>query len=340
MLAKHKLKTMRTKSRSKLTIIYDLETSGFCPMPLFSNYHKVLQICALCVETGQIYEEFVNPGFKGGVPLPSTSIHHITTEDVKYAPPIDLVLERMYKYFRFDKYDTVEMIAHNNQYFDELMLMKEYKTVNNDSVMPGNVEFWDTLPWLRNYYPALESYSLGDIYKFFYNEEFDNAHRADADVKALCRIYVDKILPYRSNEITEEEIIKNTVYEECITNIRFMGPWRAALCYKKAKIETVSQLVQFATEMIKNGNDSKAFDRWLRDVIGIWNVTQRFFIVSKVLGIPPWFDEMRHFIDTIGDEDCLDCVDYYVKYRYVLNEKAPNQCMYNRGLMNVFHKIN
>ena len=97
---------MKSKSRSKLTIIYDLETSGFCPMPMFSNYHKVVQICALCVETGQIFEEFVNPGFKGGVPLPSTAIHNISTEEVENAPPIDMVLERMYRFFRFDKDET------------------------------------------------------------------------------------------------------------------------------------------------------------------------------------------------------------------------------------------
>lgn len=330
---------MRTKSRSKLTIIYDLETSGFCPMPMFSNYHKVVQICALCVETNQVFEEFVNPYFEGGVPLPSTAIHHISTEDVEHAPPIDLVLERMYRFFRFDKYDTVEMIAHNNKYFDELMLMKEYKTVNNDSVMPSNVEFWDTLPWLRMNYPKFKSFKLGDVYREFYKKDFDNAHRADADVKALKQIYVDKIQPHRSDEITEEEIIKKAVYDECLTNIRFLGSWRASLCYQKAKIETVTQLVQFATDMIKNNGD-KSFDRWLRDEIGIWNVTQRFFVVSKVLGIPPWFDEIKMFIDLNGEEDCIDCVDYYVKYRYVLNEKAPNQCMYNRGLMNVFHKIN
>ena len=306
---------------------------------MFSNYHKVVQICALCVETGQIFEEFVNPGFKGGVPLPSTAIHNISTEEVENAPPIDMVLERMYRFFRFDKYETVEMIAHNNKYFDELMLMKEYKTVENDRYLPDNVVFWDTLPWIRINYPDFKSYSLGDLYRVFYKKELENAHRADADVKALKEIYVDFVLPLKVDELTEEEIIKKAVYDNCLTNVRFLGPWRALQCYKEAKIETVAQLVQFAQDIISRG-DLKAFDKWLRDKIGVWNITQRFFIISKILDIPPWFDDIRQFIDIISDEDCLDAVDYYVKYRYVLNEKAPNQCLYNRGLMNVFHKIN
>lgn len=328
-----------SKSRSKLTIIYDLETTGFCPMPMFSHYHKVVQICALCIETGQIFNAFVNPGFEGGVPIPSTAIHNISTDEVRGADPIDLVLEKMYRFFCFNKYTMVEMIAHNNMYFDELMLMKEYKTVENDRYLPDNVVFWDTLPWLRANYPNFKSYSLGDLFRTFYNRELDNAHRADADVLALRQIYIDYILPNRQDELTDEEILRNKIYSECITNIRFMGPWRAMLCYKHNKLETVSDLVRFAQEITSNG-DLKAFDRWLVDKIGIWNVTQRFFVMSKIMDIPPWFDEIRQFMHFVADEDCLDCVDYYVKYRYVLNKKAPNQCLYNRGLMNIFHKIN
>lgn len=324
----------RSKSRSKLTIIYDLETTGFCPMPMFSNYHKVVQICALCVETDQVFEEFVNPGFKGGVPAPSTAIHNIGASHVAAAPPIDLVLERMYRFFAFDKYDKVEMIAHNNKHFDQLMLMKEYKSVENDRYLPDNVVFWDTLPWLRNHFPGFKSYSLGDLYKTFYKKDLENAHRADADVKALKAIYVDFIVPSRGNDASEQPAC-----QDCLTSVRFLGPWRAMKCYTTEGIETVSQLAAFAKNRTAHG-DLKAFDRWLRDTVGIWNITQRFFVVSAILDIPPWLDDIRQFIDTVSDEDCLDCVDYYVKYRYVLNQRAPNQCLFNRGLMNVFHKVN
>lgn len=330
---------LKSSSRTKLTIVYDLETTGFAGMPMFSHYHKVVQICAQCIETGQVFSAFVNPNFVGGIPLPSTSIHHISQNDVMDAPPIDLVLERMYRFFAFDKYETVEMIAHNNKYFDELMLMKEYKCVENNKYLPENVVFWDTLPWLRNHYPSLKSYSLGDLYKHFYKRDFENAHRADADVRALCEIYVDHIYPHRVDNAGDKmELVRKAVYDECITNIRFLGPWRALLCYKKANLQTVSQMVKFAQNLI-SGGDLTSFDRWLRDEIGIWNITQRLFIVSRILDIPIWFDELRRFINIVSDEDCLDAVDYYVKYRYVLNERAPNQCLYNRGLMNVFHKL-
>jgi DNA polymerase III alpha subunit (gram-positive type) len=328
-------------SRSKITIIYDLETTGFCPMPMFSNYHKVVQICASCIETGDIFNEFVNPGFEAGIPIPSTKIHNISSADVCDALPIDIVLENMYRFFSFEKYDVVEMIAHNNTYFDKLMLMKEYKTVKNDKYLPDNIIFWDSLPFLRQNYTSLTSYSLGDLFKSFYKSELANAHRADADVRALQAIYLDFILPLKNDDddvMTENDIIKKRVNDDCITNIRFIGPWRANLCYKYEKIETVSQLTLFAQKLNGNGN-LKAFDSWLRDTLNIFNTTQRYFIVSTILDIPIWDDYMTKFINTIDIEDCIDAVDYYIKYRYALNKKPPNYCIYNRGLMNLFHRI-
>jgi hypothetical protein len=78
---------------------------------------------------------------------------------------------------------------------------------------------------------------------------------------------------------------------------------------------------------------------WLRDTLNIFNTTQRYFIVSTILDIPIWDDYMTKFINTIDIEDCIDAVDYYIKYRYALNKKPPNYCIYNRGLMNLFHRI-
>ena len=101
-------------------------------------------------------------------------------------------------FFQFHKYDIVEMIAHNNTNFDQLILMKEYKHVD-ERFLPSNVVFWDTLPFLRDMYPTEKSFSLPILYESFYKDKFVNAHRADADVKALIRIYVDKIGPYRHN---------------------------------------------------------------------------------------------------------------------------------------------
>lgn len=305
---------------------------------MFSEYHKVLQICALCLETKQTFNSFVNPGFKAGIPAYSAHIHNINQPDVEKAPAIEVVLKRMYKFFNFSFYDTVEMIAHNNTYFDQLMIMKEYKTVPGEFV-PDNVVFWDTLPWLRENKPGLESYRLEDLYPYFFKQKIENAHRADADVTALTEIYTKHIEPHRDDELTEEELVRKAVYDECLTSIRFIGEYRACLMYHSEKIETVSQLKKFAKTFILKG-EAIGFDRWLKTVVGMRDVTSRMFVLSTVYEIPIWVDEIFEFIDLRHvAEDCISEVDYYIKYRYVLGKRAPNRHLYHIGLTKMYKKI-
>lgn len=311
----------------RCTIIYDLETSGFKCMPTFSTYHKVVQICALCLETNEMFTSFVNPGFKGGIPSYSTHIHNITQADIDGAPTMDVVMKRMYKFFNFPSYETVEMIAHNNTYFDELMI---YKTTNN---IPNNIVFWDTLLWARENFVddrgfKLPSYRLEDLYKRFFNKPMENAHRADADVEALRDIYVRFIGPKR----VDGDHLQVDPDNECLTRIRMIGEWRASLMYTSEAIETVSQLRAFANRFILIGEPT-GFDRWLQSEINVRDIAGRMFIISAAFAVPIWGDKIRTLLDLRNmDEDCIDPVDYYVKYRYVLAVKAPNSALYHRGL--------
>ena len=165
-------------------LIYDLETSAFYPISMSSDTNRVIQISAVCVETGDEFAAFVNPGIK--IPPESSAIHRITNSDVKDAEPFQSVVERMFQFFGgLDKFQF-EMIAHNNNYFDEVMFRREYQ-----GSLPSNITFWDTLPFLRKQFPGLRSYSLGRLHEHFYSEELTDAHRADTDARALRRIYRD-----------------------------------------------------------------------------------------------------------------------------------------------------
>ena len=129
------------------------------------------------------------------------------------------------------------------------------------------------------------------------------------------------------------------IESECLTSIRFIGEWRACLLYKHATIGTVSQLKEFAKSFILKG-EPRGFDTWLKDVIGIRDVTSRMFVLSEVYNIPIWQDELFSLVDLRHcDENCISEVDYYIKYRYVLNEPAPNKHLYNIGLMKMYKKI-
>lgn len=318
---------VRTRHQTfmKLTIIYDLETSGFAQFPMISENHRILQICAMDSDTGRIFNKFINPHFP--IPEKSSNIHHITDDDVKGAADIDAVIEQLLEFFDASKFKHVELIAHNNNCFDKLVLMKEFKRLGY--VLPSNVTFWDTLPFMRENYPGLKSFSLGNLYKHFYDKEIENCHRADADVLALSKIYEEKIKPFRS-EPNSYDKVKERIYADCLTKVRFLGPWRAGLLYKKDGIETTSQLREFASKL--EGQKPKSFDRYLIDEIGVKNITHRMFIISAVMKLDMWSDELKHLLNfTHNCNETLDCVDYYVKYRYVLNQRPPRPHLYYKG---------
>lgn len=297
---------------------------------MFSKNHKILQICAKIVD-GPIFTSFVNPGFKGGIPPNSSLIHNIHDQDIKDAPTIEQVVAKMFKEFHVEDFDYVEMIAHNNTYFDQLILLKEL-----NGVVPQQIKFWDSLPWLRKNYPNMKSFRLGDVHEVMFGKPIENAHRADADVLALENIYKEWIAPKR-DLLKELDDLENeeTIVDECLTCIRYVGPWRANLMCEKGHFDSVSGLRNFAYGILKTG-DKRGFDRWLRDKIKMKDITQRAFIVSHVLDIPPWASDIQEYLlmSTVEPE-CWNDIDYYVKYRYKLQKEAPNQCAFGRGLMNI-----
>lgn len=305
----------------KLTVVFDLETTGFCPMPTFSKYHKIVQICAKAVESGELFNSFVDPG--GLVPIPSSEIHQISDDDVRGQMQINVVFGKLERFFEFEKYREVEMVAHNCWFFDELVLRKEVE-------IPPNVRFWDTLPFFRRVFPGLPSgYSLGALHRHFYGEEIENAHRADADVQALARLYVDHVEPRRAGYC-------DTLFEERITSLYYIGPYRGILICEKLNIDTVSQLKNYWKA--ESHLDKLALDRFMIDTLGVTNVTERMFLIWQILDVPPYGGAIQDYLILTCPEDCLDAVDYYHKYRYVLRRKAPNQCCYQRGLMAVKNK--
>lgn len=338
------MKRTREDNKYQATIVFDLETTGFCPMPLMSPYHKVVQISAKFLEEDMFFDSFVNP--EQEISPKSVSIHNISNEDVMNAEPIDKVVERMWKEFGLSEYEKVLMIAHNCDNFDKIIFLKECKSF----IKRDQVEFWDTLPWLREHIGHVirntstitskkvpDVFKLEFLYKFFFNEPLENAHRSDADVRALSRIYLEFIKPFL-NEVYEDEQRKS-IAQEVVTNIRFLGEWRAKLLFDKLKVYTVSQLKTYFK--IKCEEKSPLYlDNFLLKELGIKNVTQRMIVIKQILDVDIWDPEVKdkHVKKSFQIEDCCDNVDYYVKYKYKLRSKPNVTCRYERGLMAIKNK--
>lgn len=327
--------TTNCKNKHSMIVIYDLETNGFSPMPLASKYHRIVQIAARST-CGVEFNSFVDIG--GLISPMSTNIHHITNDDLVGAPTLDVVLQNMFDVFGFKNHKNVMMVAHNNNYFDKIVLLKEMNRLN--VTFPCEVEFFDTLPFFRQFYKDLScGYSLSKLYNHFYNEEFDNAHRADSDVNALSRLFCD----YVEHRLCDWYVFQNSkeceIIKECITSLYYIGPYRAYIFVEKLNVNNVSDLKLYWKA--NAALERTALDDFLQREMGVYSVAQRMLIIWQILEVDIWSDEILNFLSipsSVGD--CLDCVDYYVKYRYFLRNDPPNIAMFNRGLFMIKNKEN
>ena len=329
-------------TKTTATVVFDLETTGFNPMPLMSNYHKVVQISAKLLETNEFFNSFVNP--EQEISQWSMNIHKITNSDVEFAPIFKQVVINMWKSLKLDNYDSIIMIAHNCDFFDKVIFMKEY----GNAIDASKIIFWDTLPWLReNINMVIKESKLGrynnenifkleHLYQLFYDKPLANAHRADADVDALSMIYKDFIKPYLEKSVSnpKNQLLKK-IRAELISSVKYIGPYRSNLIFVHLGISSLIDLKAY----FKN-KEPKSLDIFLIKVLGMSNVTQRMMIICQILDKNMWDRDLieTFMVRKMKEKDCIDCVDYFVKYRFKVRTQNYNTCLYDRGLMRIKNK--
>lgn len=332
------------RTREKLaTVVFDLETTGFRPLSVISEFNKIVQISAYLIESDSFFDSFVNPEM--AITERSYKTHKISEFDVEKAPKINEVVKNMWEQLKLDSFDKVKLIAHNCYGFDQIVFEREC----GDFLRTKNVEFWDTLPWIRENIQyvidnsvielnaCIDAFNLGGLYEFFYGHPLENAHRSDADVKALARIYMDFIEPFvKDIENSRMRQKKRKIESEMLTKVKFIGMWRAKQLYKNYKIYDIKGIKKFVE---KCNNKKKLFTVFKKD-LGIKNNFQCISIISNVLGFSMSDKEFREkYVGYLFQaNDCVDDLDYYIKYRYKINkngivQKPPLWCRYERGLM-------
>lgn len=326
--------TMSSGNDDVLVLVYDLETTGFSPLPTNSKYNRIVQISAKALGSppDDIFNAYVDPGFHE-IPPKSFNVHKISMDVIREDGNRSLedAMNGLFDYFKTKTYKTVILVAHNNDNFDEIVLRKEYPN------LPPNIIFRDSLPLLRDLYKGLESYNLGNLYEHFYGERMGNEHRADDDVLGLEKIIHEKIMPLIDHDLVKNGIVppKNT---NALTSVRYIGNYRAQLICRKG-YESRPALLAFANEL--NTKHKTNFDRWLKEEIRVSSVAHRMVILSHLLDIPLQDTKtlLTYVYGTRPEEDCLDEVDYYNKYRYVLGKQPPNPYVYGIGQNKVLKNI-
>lgn len=156
--------------------VLDLETTGLDP----DLGHKIVEVGAIRLGSDgseRTFQTFVNP--QRPIPQSATSIHQITDDMVRSAPPITEVLPGFLDFCR----DSV-IVAHNAR-FDLKFLSY---AMNDQSIPPLRNIILDSIKLSRRFFPNLDSYALPALRRVF-DIDHTEEHRALADVRATVTIF-------------------------------------------------------------------------------------------------------------------------------------------------------
>lgn len=280
--------------RSKF-IVFDFESTGFAPMNLYSRYNRVIQISAKSLSrNGKMFDSFVNPGFT--ITKWSQAIHHIGNEHVSGAPSWKEVWQQFLDFFKLPDGEVFYMIAHNCYGFDQIMMEKEFAL--NGMKLPDNIRFIDTLPIFKDTFPAMDSYSLGNLYKFFYNGlEIQNQHRSDSDVHALRALVLDIL---KDNIVLCKGDERSCHNVNRFSDICYMGLYRSHVFNEITGLRDVHDLRR---HLQKNNISPKEFFLWISKTIKIDNPSQAMHITGIVYGFTTkeLLDNYHMFYDDVVD---------------------------------------
>jgi len=275
-------------------IYFDLETTGHQGSPhVTHDKHRIVQACFL-VE-GEIFDILVHPDMH--IPAPSTDIHRVTddpsrpTWDVAWISVLswmETILTRTRRQRAF--HDTVYLVAHNGQFFDQPVLVKECRRVGVE--IPPWIKFLDTLPYFKKNYPerqlhppASRPFNLGHLYKDLLGKELVGAHDASVDVRALSELIQWTGVPFTVQD-TKFRVLSG---KSSLVDLKWIGLVRATMIeeyflynqYRPKGYKTLKDM-QHATRKWTNAD----MERFLREQVNIKTDGEIISLLSQWRGVP------------------------------------------------------
>lgn len=165
-------------------IFFDLETTG---VDVVND--RIVEISIIKVYPDGKEEQKtrrVNPGMH--IPETATAVHHITDEDVKDCPTFKQIAKSLAAYF-----EGCDIAGYNSNRFDIPLLSEEFLRADVDFDFRRH-RFID----VQTIFHKMEKRTLEAAYKFYCNEDLNNAHSADADTRATYEVLKAQIDRYPS----------------------------------------------------------------------------------------------------------------------------------------------
>lgn len=203
---------------------FDLETTG---VNVASD--RIVEISILKAMpdgTEQIKTLRINPGIP--IPLESSLIHGIYDEDVSREPTFKEVGEELARFL-----DDCDLAGYNSNKFDIPVLMEEFLRARVDFDIE-NRHFVD----VQNIFHQMEQRTLKAAYQFYCGKVIENAHSAEADIKATYEVLLAQISKYENQDWEDK---KGLVSKPVQNNIEALH-----------KFTNLNKPVDFAGRMVYN----------------------------------------------------------------------------------------
>ncbi len=177
---------------SRPIVFFDLETTG-----TDVQKDRIVQISLIKLYPDKKEETLsflVNPEMP--IPVGATAIHGISNEDVKNEPNFNLRSKEIYNFI-----EGCDIGGFNIHNFDLPLLRNEFIRAGINYAIEG-ISIIDSMV----IYKKKERRDLTAAYKFYCNKDLENAHNAEADIRATMEVFLSQVEMYNDMGRSLKEI--------------------------------------------------------------------------------------------------------------------------------------
>ena len=176
---------------NKPLIFLDLEATG-----LSIGSDRIVEICLLKLNidnSTEIKTQRINPQ----MPIPDvvSKIHGIYDKDVESCQTFKEAAPELLRFI-----GNADFAGYNSNKYDIPLLAEEFLRAEVDFELEGR-----KLVDVQNIFHFMEPRNLSAAYKFYCNKPLENAHSAEADVKATFEIFKAQIERYEGKEVEDSK---------------------------------------------------------------------------------------------------------------------------------------
>ncbi len=170
---------------------FDIESTG---VNVASD--RIVEISVLKVNpdgTEEVKTKRINPEIP--IPVEASLIHNIYDADVAEEPTFRQIAKGLAQFL-----DKCDLAGYNSNKFDIPILMEEFLRAEVDFDL-SNRKTVD----VQNIFHQMEQRTLKAAYKFYCQKELENAHSAEADIKATYEVLLAQVEKYENTAYIDKQ---------------------------------------------------------------------------------------------------------------------------------------